>query len=408
TGGVCRCGTGNQPPGDDPVPPPPDPRIGGLSVEFSKAAVVFEEAYTNAPGDVVARRSTTTRLTVSASGGPHGGSFTLRTRGLDRLSTRGGTGPLSVPPGMTLGPGETYCVSFVCGAARHSEAEGDVRVEGTFTDAATGETESPGAETTAVRLEVVPEFLFPPHLPNRHTFGVCERVGFFHLPDGISDASWQASVNVFDQGTERNKKLFQYSLTPGEATLTFSYKGVSFPVQTRCIAPSSIVCSRTPTVLAYSVPAGHAGGVGMDMELTLCPSNVSFRNIRMKELATTDGVVSGYFRQNSFSNWWNHTEAQGANKVFPVGRYNDFFDTVAIGDCPPLPETGGWSEGSITWRIPTVWREPSTFSISRGFQLFTVETQRSTIDSAGTVGVEKYKRRVVRPPGGRPVLTEMQ
>lgn len=409
TGGVCRCSHYDAPHSEDSSPHPPDPQVGSLSITFSKTAVVFEDAYANSPNDIVSKRSTTTCLTISASGGVHGGTFTLQTQNLSCLTTQDGTGPLAITPGMALKPGQTYHVSFICSAARKSQSENDIRVYGEFIDSVTGESETSCATITAVQIEVVPEIQFPENLPNRHSFGVCEQVGVYHFPSDITGASWQSSADVLDMGMTGNKNLFQYLLTPSEFTLTFTYDDVNFPIQTSCMAPSSIVCHRTPTANVYPVPTGQTGGVGMHLALTLCPSNVSFSGIRLKEAAAADGIPNGYFNHNYFSNWWKHTEVQGANRVVPVGSKNDFGDNAAMmGSCPPLSEDGGWSRGSITWHIPVKWREPSMFSISRGFQNVSIEEQRFTINTTGTVGVEKFNRRVQRPFGGQPSVMEIQ
>lgn len=409
TGGVCNCGH-YEPPHDGETPlPPSDPGVGGLSITFSERAVIFEDAYANAPHDVVQRRSTTTRLTISASGGPHGGSFTLSARNLDKLMPEGGTGPLAVTSGMTLSPGETYCATFVCSGARQSDFENDVRIDGEFTEKDTGNTQNPSATVTVVKVEVVPEVQFPADLPNRHTFGVCERVGFFSFPNDLSGVLWEGPDNVLDMGFSRNQQTYQYLLDERDVPLTFTYKSVSHTVATRCLIPSMIVCTGDPTVNFYTVPNGQAGGVGMNLALTLCPSNVSFSGIRIKEAVTSNGVPSGYFKDNYFSNWWNHTGVQGANRVISVGEVNNFGDSAEMVDgCPRIPETGSWSTGSITWTIPVVWREPTTFSISMGFQDLSVVQQKFTIDSAGTVGVEKFGKRVERAVGATPVLVEIQ
>ena len=385
------------------------PGVGGLSITFSERAVIFEDAYANAPHDVVQRRSTTTRLTISASGGPHGGLFTLSARNLDKLMPEGGTGPLAVTSGMTLSPGETYCATFVCSGARQSDFENDVRIDGEFTEKDTGNTQNPSATVTVVKVEVVPEVQFPADLPNRHTFGVCERVGFFSFPNDLSGVLWEGPDNVLDMGFSRNQQTYQYLLDERDVPLTFTYKSVSHTVATRCLIPSMIVCTGDPTVNFYTVPNGQAGGVGMNLALTLCPSNVSFSGIRIKEAVTSNGVPSGYFKDNYFSNWWNHTGVQGANRVISVGEVNNFGDSAEMVDgCPRIPETGSWSTGSITWTIPVVWREPTTFSISMGFQDLSVVQQKFTIDSAGTVGVEKFGKRVERAVGATPVLVEIQ
>ena len=408
TGGVCNCGH-YEPPHDGETPlPPSDPVAGGLSITFSERAVIFEDAYANAPNDVVQRQSTTTRLTISASGGPHGGSFTLSPQNLDKLRPEGETGPLAVTSGMVLAPGQTYCATFVCSGARQSDSENDVRIDGEFTEKDTGNTQNPCATVTVVKVEVVPEVQFPADLPNRHTFGVCERVVFYHFPRALSGASWTSSGNTLEEEQNDNYQKICYLPYPGNTTLTFSYGSISFPIQTECVAPSSIVSSGILTPTSYPVPAGQAGGVGMSLNLTLCPSNVSFRGIRILEQAA-DGVPTGYFANPYFSSWWNHTGVQGANTVVAMGVRNQFVDNAAMVDgCPPLTKPPTWSIGDITWPIPIQWREPSSFAVSRGFQSLLQEQQKFTIDSSGTVGVEKFNRRVERPVGGLPLCMEIQ
>ena len=117
-----------------------------------KGAVIFEDAYRNTEdGPQVPRRSTTTkRLTVSASGGPFGGSFTLTTRNLEKLIAANGPGPVALTPGMTLGPYETYSATFECAGIEASGSENDVEVEGSFTENVMGWTESPRSAATVV------------------------------------------------------------------------------------------------------------------------------------------------------------------------------------------------------------------------------------------------------------------
>ena len=65
-GGLCGC-----------VPPPaPDTPPGPtVSVSFSEDALFYEEAYTNAPGDVVGRKvSTNATFVCSVYGGERGGT----------------------------------------------------------------------------------------------------------------------------------------------------------------------------------------------------------------------------------------------------------------------------------------------------------------------------------------------
>ena len=117
-----------------------------------KGAVIFEDAYRNTEdGPQVPRRSTTTkRLTVSASGGPFGGTFTLTTRNLEKLAVIGGSGPIALPTSKSLEPFETYSAAFTCAGVAVSGFANDVEVEGSFTENVMGWTESPRSAATVV------------------------------------------------------------------------------------------------------------------------------------------------------------------------------------------------------------------------------------------------------------------
>ena len=132
-------------------------------------------------------------LTVRADGGSDGGTFALTPRNLGKLAPEGGTGPLSLPSGGTLAPGETYSATFECSGLEASGAEGDVAVSASFTGAETGETQGDEAKLTVVRVEIR-STVDPPDPSarsiNRHTYGVCERIELLQFP-GSPKVEWE-------------------------------------------------------------------------------------------------------------------------------------------------------------------------------------------------------------------------
>ena len=363
-----------------------------VDVRFSQPSVIFEDAYANSSTETVGKRSTSTTVEIEAYGGADGGVVVVTMANSGKLKCTGGP---SLPTSFTVAPYSHRTISVGYEGIAPSGFEGDIVVTARIADS------SASASATSVQLVVTPEQPFPSSLVNRHVFGVCEKATCQFFPDSLSNVSWQFTRNVLDLETRGSLQEFQYLLDPGDATLTFTYDSVSYSVQTRSVAPMGIVCTNPPELLTYNTPIGHAGGVGMRLNLALLPANVSFAGIRLKEVATDDGVATGYFAHPDFSGWRSHTYVQGANRVISVGVENSFFDTAAIeGSCPPLSEAGGWSVGDITWTIPVVWREPFDFSVSRGYQDLSTERQVFTIDAAGTVGIEKFNRRVARPAGG--------
>ena len=392
-GGECRCGF------DDPEgpegPPEHDATDGAsLSIEFSKGAVIFEDAYQNSDGSSVGKRSTRVRLTVSAYGGTRGGSLVLGAQNLGKLSAVAG-GQISLPPTLELAAQQSFYTTCVYEAAAMNGDTNDVSVAGYFIESGTGARIDRDAVLTVVQLFVAPERPFPPGYPNRHTFGVCERMNIEAIPKTLRGFSWNSSELLFEDRRDGSRQYFIFRLDEGACDMTFMYGNASYTVHAMCLRPHDIVCRDQPEILHYGLQPGHAGGVGMYMELTLMPDTVRFEGIRVMERVAY-GTPTGYFAQEYFRPWWNHGTEQGALTPQTVDPCNNFGDAPRIVDECPQYQTGGWSVGTIVWPITSAWREPSDFSEKKGWFDFVVKEQKATIDAAGTVGEEKFGWRVER------------
>ena len=393
TGSVCRCGF------DDPIPQvavlhePTDPPA--LSITFSKPAVIFEEAYLDSEYGVRPKRSTRVQLTVSAYGGTHGGSLSLSSQNLGKLAAVAG-GAINLPAVTNIAPQESFFSTCVYEAATLSSREGDISVTGQFIENDTVARIDSSDTLTSVQLVVSPVTLFPQGYPCRHTFGVCEEMVVSSFPSSLRGFTWESSGGMLDNGLSDNQQRFQYLLDEGGRTMTFGFKGARYTVNTMCLRPSDIVSLSSPTILSGNASVGEAGGVGMRMEMTLLPDSVSFKDIRIMERVTDDGVPSGYFSAEYFRPWWNHGMVQGAGELVSIGIGNIFADTAIMEDCCQQLTSGGWVGGSIIWTIPTAWREIQGFSVPNGLIDFTTKEQIFTINAAGTVHVEKFNCSVGR------------
>ena len=158
-----------------------------------KGAVIFEDEYRNTEdGPQIPRQSTTTRLTVSASGGPFGGSFSLTTRNLEKLSVVGGSDVPTLPTSKSLEPFETYSATFECEGTEASDSEGDVEVSGVFVGGVTASVESHSDSTTVVKVELEAVYIAPENSSqNRHVYGVGEQVKFTVTP-ALADVKLRA------------------------------------------------------------------------------------------------------------------------------------------------------------------------------------------------------------------------
>ena len=401
SGGECRCGFVDPPPVDSP--PSYDPNDGpSLSIAFSESAVIFEDAYQDSDGRFVPKCSTRVRLTVSAYGGTLGGSLVLGAQNLNKLSAVAG-GQINLPPTLDLAAQQAFYTTCVYEAASGGGTN-DVSVAGYFIENGTGNRINRSDVLTAVQLVVEPERPFPQGYPNRHTFGVCERMSITAYPAKVCGFSWDSSGMMFEDGTDGNKQYFVFRLDEGACAMTFTYRNVSYTVHAMCLRPQDIVCRDQPGMLLYGLSPGHAGGIGMHMELTLLPDTVRFEGIRVMERVTI-GTPTGYFAQEYFTPWWNHGTEQGALTPQTVDPCNNFGDAPRMEDECPQCQTGGWSVGTIVWPITSAWREPSDFSEKKGWLDFVVKEQKATIDAAGTVGEEKFGWRVERDVQGHTNVT---
>lgn len=74
-------------------------------IAFSKDVVIFEDAYTNAPGVVMSKSSTAVTLAGRVVGGQYGGTLTVSLANGDKIGTVSGD---ILPTNILLSAGETY------------------------------------------------------------------------------------------------------------------------------------------------------------------------------------------------------------------------------------------------------------------------------------------------------------
>jgi hypothetical protein len=164
---------------------------------------------------------------------------------------------------------------------------------------------------------------------------------------------------------------------PGTVTITYT-KGRATATKTiRVVAPTGFSVSSTS---AQSFGSGTQG-VGMDVNLTVLPTAVSWGGIEvMEEVGSVSGT--GYFENRTIPHdpepWAGVSEA---NETGP--------DDASFSDWP-----SPWRDGTMTWTIPTQWRRLGAGTGAR----FTTSTQamrihdrtgRSTVSKFGTTSPER-------------------
>ena len=352
---TCGCREGDD--DDDnplgPDPPPDVPAAGGVSVSFSAKAVVFEDRHETAPGAWAERRSTRTVLAVRADGGPDGGTFTLTPRNIGKLAPEGGTGPLALPSGWTLAPGETYSATFECSGVEASGAEGDVAVSASFTDAGSGETQGDEAKLTVVEVALRAAKTAPENpCPNRHVYGIDETVLCLQRPSS-PQVVWASSGGGIV--SDSLPVAYRCPIRAERDGLTASVGSVSYCPKIEVKEPERLAC----TAVGY-LPANPLTGIGMALEVCVFPRTVSFEGLLLQEVAAPAnatspewGVHSGFFADLAYQTRWYHYATWGAGQWIEVSQGNLFgrYDESRMMRWPRP-----WSNGNMTWAIPIAWK----------------------------------------------------
>ena len=352
SGGLCGChydGTGPR------WETAPAPLAASVTASFSKPAVIFEDPYENLPGQWVPRRSTRTRLNIVANGGPNGGTLTVTTADLAKLTAVSGPVlpllPVTVPPETQV----TY--SIVYEGAASSGAEGDVVVTAALQDADTTDTLTSADAQTSIRLELSPIWEAPENpCTNRHVYGVGEKIACRHEPLSV-DGTWRI------EGLEGFNSL---GLAEGcDAVLTLSFIGSEVPDLRFCasgaeyapllqmIVPEGVVC-RAARWDGRSCARGLSGGFGMVLRLYVLPMNVSFQGIDMREDPCTEVIPpSGYYAGTNYNGALSHTLDAGAGWWHHVhsGNYWTEDNPYAAARYPPF------AQGVMNWKIPISWNQ---------------------------------------------------
>jgi len=393
TGGVCRCGF------EDPIPPDPvsyDPtNPPSLSITFSKPVVIFEEAYLDSEYGVRPKRSTRVRLTVSAYGGTHGGSLSLSSQNLEKLSAVAG-GTINLPAITNIVPYESFFSTCVYEAADVSGSMNDIRVLGTFTENETSVAYHSEDSLTAVRLEFTPDYQID-NYHHRHRVGVRERAKCSWLPADVAvtcEAGTGGQSNLID-----GEWHYRAPLTADASPyLTAVCQGVRYPLALDVVEPQSVF-AKSAEAFDYGVPPNVAGGAGMDLELVILPTNVSFMGIAVQEVPSDYKDPEGYFANSYFDFAWSHTTNRGAGVWHNIHAHNYFMNDYAeMGDrLPGMTASGeiadddtyGWISGTMNWFIPVGWNLPSSDATDVPVKVFYAYWQRFRMAPEGTLEVEK-------------------
>ena len=397
-GGECRCGFDDPPPDSPPSSHEPDDPP-SLTITFSKSAVIFEDAYENEPGVTMPRRSTRVRLTIDAYGGAQGGTLWLTESNMGKLTAI--TGGVSLPHSQNLAAGQSYHASGVYEGLEPSDFLGDVGAFGTLTEIGTGHLVSDSNCATVVKMVFTPDFLIN-NSEHRHVIGVNERAQCTWVP---TTANLDVTAVSGTTSEVFGNRYYRAPLVGAIPNLIAHIGDVAYNIGIRVLEPNGVI-ARNPVAYDYGIPTNEAGGAGMELTLTILPTNVSFMGIAVQEVPSDYKDPQGYFTNQYFDFAWSHTTNRGAGVWHNIQTENFFMlDNAEMGDwLPRMKPNGettedtryGWFDGTMNWLIPVGWNERGADEADVPVKTFTTYWQSFSMTPEGTLKVQKLKNYVER------------
>ena len=408
-GGSCGCDDDDDDDEDDDE----DEHHGGVSVYFSRDAVIFEDAYETSPGVTVQKRSSVAKLRIAAAGGDNGGTVTFTQANLGKLSALA-NGPLNIPSSLAVAPHQSYKLEFECEGASASGSANDVMVRGRFVENTTGWIDEDEERLTVAKIEIQKTINAPQNtLLNRHKFGVREQLRCNVTPSG-SGLTWTSATSD-SVGSNGIYRCPLYAITK---PLTATIGNAHYTPLITVVEPSGIE-ARNPRRVTFGAGPGRAGWIGLRQEFYVKPLDVSFLQIKIEEVPCSTGGHGGYFTNSSFSVIWCHSTTNGAGRWLAVNSENRIGDhdtaalTMELLRVKPdgsltQDESFGWADGWITWVVPFGWNSPEAVAANSeadAFREFDPQAgHRFTITTNGTVTVRKFRNEAVRMVDGRTTL----
>ncbi|MBQ0032284.1 MAG: hypothetical protein KBT68_05740 [bacterium] len=374
---------------DDPEDPEPTP---GVSVSFSKSAVIFEDEYTNMPGQVVQWQSTTTKLTLEAHGGMKGGTATFTFTNKEKL-----IGP-DIPTSITVPAGHCKTYEFTYRGNLPSGSEEDITVHGEFHEnnpEAGSQPITSDAELTSVKVELTSvETAAANPDKRRHVYGVAEEVEYRSYPEGAT-VSWSFPNGLlYWNATSFCCPWSSASMSASGSEITVTFGDVSYGIGITVVDP--VIQVQNPRVNVNSSDVtpvfGEAGHLVLYMDLYATPFYVSFCGLEIREVPDESQSCPhmGYYDDRSKGGNWSHTANDGAGEWHAVHSSGYVMsDKAGRGTSYQQP----WSYGTKEWAIPMAWGNGVDVSVPFSPN---PTTQLFTLQENGTFSIRKHGHEATR------------
>jgi hypothetical protein len=226
---------------------------------------------------------------------------------------------------------------------------------------------------------------------SRTTIGVGEEISCAMIPSIAAKWSVTGGGSVSPASpTFSSSTIFTAPSNAASVTVTATFpNGSHLSKKFTVIEPTGYVRAQiTGTNTASYFGTGNAGA-GMTNAIWIGPTTVSFGRVSIMEVGEVSTDATGYFAN---TNTWpvgnlDHSQ-HGANHWILLTDANVFSDHASSGTC-----STPWSSGSFSWTIPADWSVgPGPTNSMAGWN------QLHTINSSGTVTVQKFGHTMTRTP----------
>ena len=178
----------------------------------------------------------------------------------------------------------------------------------------------------------------------RKKVGVGEEVNLTFKPSSIT-VNWSVEGNKgsVTPATGTTTKYTSYNAA-AEGKVKAEFKGTNKVTSFNLVEPSGETAVKTSDL---SWPSG-VQGAGMEIEVTVTPTDVSFYNVEVLEVDKGTSNVKGYFEQPPSSALQHDPNPDWIQ----LNDENKWGDTASFYQWPNIP----WSHGTYQWDIDVHWR----------------------------------------------------
>jgi hypothetical protein len=221
----------------------------------------------------------------------------------------------------------------------------------------------------------------------RTTVGVGEQVLVEFSPSLQMKARWTTTGGSLSTNYATGALLIAPS-NAANVTVTATVKRKTDRIRFTVLEPTGIDHAQITDTNYYSL---GTAGAGMTVTAWVKPTSVSFYRVSIMELGRVSTDATGYFANTNVwpAEFLDHG-LFGAGWWLPLGTDNSTVDLAYSGPCDPP-----WSLGSFSWQVPVIW-EVGTSIDPTNRPITWNQNQAFTIDSSGTVSVQKFGYRITR------------